>query len=104
MKKIKLMADYECFPLWEILDDGVENINPDSLSIPCSLKKSLREWAKVYDSTLNKIDPVNSGFITKIAEIDFENEGMRLYQELQLHLGKKINVIYFSRMETKLYV
>ncbi|KES16178.1 hypothetical protein GASC598I20_006050, partial [Gilliamella apicola SCGC AB-598-I20] len=33
MKKIKLMADYECYPLWIDSDNEVGNIDPDSLLI-----------------------------------------------------------------------
>ncbi len=33
MKRIKLMADYDCYPLWLDSDDEVGNIDPDVLPI-----------------------------------------------------------------------
>jgi hypothetical protein len=61
-KVIKLMTDYDCFPIWEIFDDSVENISPDSLDISEQLRKDLDIWSNVYDQTINIDDPKHSGF------------------------------------------
>ena len=41
MKKIKLMPDYGCFPIWGMDDDNFGNIDPYSLPISKSLAEEL---------------------------------------------------------------
>ena len=44
-EKIKLMADYQCFPLWDASQEGGgRNIDPDELPISLSLKARLNLW------------------------------------------------------------
>lgn len=101
-KVIKLMADYHCFPLWEVGGE-VRNVNPDDLPLTVELRAELRAWANAYDRTLNQEDPANSGFATPAEEEAFEAEGRRLWRALQDQLGSDYKVIYFSERDGRVY-
>ena len=93
MRTLKLMADYQCYPLWEASPGEVGNINPDSLSISASLRDQLMDWADVYDSTLNMEDPAISGFASVDALEAFEAQGMRLAEQMREELGPEFVVL-----------
>ena len=92
MRTIKLMADYQCFPLWEASPGQVGNIDPKELPISDELKLQLLKWAQVYDGTLNRDDPTCSGFQSHEAEVEFKNLGNELGARLQAELGIDFNV------------
>jgi len=87
MRVIKLMADYQCFPLWKASPGAVGNINPQNLPISSSLKQRLMTWAAKFDATLNMNDPAKSGFESEQASSEFRQEGEILAQCLQEELG-----------------
>jgi len=58
---LRLMADYECYPLWGS-QDGSHNVNPFDLPIPGDLVNALLQWSDEYEATLNRSDPQKSGF------------------------------------------
>ncbi|AUT64907.1 hypothetical protein [Paraburkholderia terrae] len=87
MRKIKLMADYQCFPLWEASPGVVGNINPQDLPISSLLKQKLMTWAATFDATLNMNDPASSGFENEQAANEFRLEGETLARSLQNELG-----------------
>ena len=84
-KKLKLMADYQCFPLW---GDG-DNIDPASLPISDRLCEDLMTWALAFDATLVMDDPLSSAFPTGADELEFKREGQRLRDRLQTELGAR---------------
>lgn len=45
MKIIKLMADYQCHPLWDVSPENYRDISPAELLITSELKDRLRKWA-----------------------------------------------------------
>ena len=92
MRTIKLMADYHCFPLWEVPGDCVGNIDPDSLPLSDSLKTKLLNWADIYDATLNMEDPARSGFLSIGDAEDFEAQGMALVDQIVEELGSDFKV------------
>lgn len=93
MKKIKLMADYECFPLWDASPEGGgRNINPDELPISSSLKDRLNLWALKYDNTLNRDYPPDSGFKSDEEENQFNIEGRSIFEKLKEELGGSYTV------------
>ncbi|WP_049228227.1 MULTISPECIES: hypothetical protein [Neisseriaceae] len=94
MKKIKLMPDYNCFPIWGMDDDNFGNIDPYSLPISKSLAEELLGWANKYDETLNIDEPLNSGFENIEKENIFKDEGEKLFKKLKLELGDQYTVIY----------
>jgi hypothetical protein len=87
MRTIKLMADYQCYPLWEATPGIVGNINPASLPISQNLVNRLNAWAHKYDATLSQDDPASSGFASEQARDDFKKEGGLLALDLQEELG-----------------
>jgi hypothetical protein len=89
MRTIKLMADYQCFPLWEASPGIVGNIDPKDLPISLPLQKRLMAWAEKFDATLNIDDPVNSGFRSEREGVEFRSEGITLAQQLQEELGMR---------------
>lgn len=93
MRKIKLMPDYHCYPLWEESVDEVGNINPSDLPISDDLKMQLIAWAQLYDSTLNMDDPICSGFANGEIEAEFEKTGNSLGERLQCELGPEFYVV-----------
>jgi hypothetical protein len=93
MRKIKVMADYQCFPLWEASAGVAGNIDPDSLPISDLLKHDLLEWADRFDATLDLDDPVNSRFKNEAEERDFRDEGEHLAKRLQDELGDEYEVV-----------
>lgn len=100
---IKIMADYQCFPLWKIYDEGVENINPRDLSVTQKLRDLLIEWQNKYDSTLNSSNPIASGFETEAEEIEFDEAGRSIWKQMLTELGDSYNIKYYSVKENKLY-
>jgi hypothetical protein len=98
--QIKLMADYNCFLLWNM--NEISNIDPNTLPLSIEIKQRLENWAYCYDVTLNLDDPLSSGFPTAEAGITFEEEGKALWKILQETLGSEYIVFYFSQTESKL--
>lgn len=87
MRTIRLMADYQCFPLWEASPGQVGNIDPKSLPISDELRIKLMNWARDYDETLNMDDPVSSGFRSDKEEAEFIEAGLELADRLRSELG-----------------
>ena len=99
VKKIKLMPDYHCWPLW-YTGDEVGNINPKDLLLTTETTERLLRWAKAYDGTLNFDDPLDESYYFSEQELeDFEHEGISLWQKLQKELGPDYEVIYHSQIE-----
>ncbi len=93
MRTLKLMADYQCHPLWEASPGTVDNIDPEKLPISTALKERLNNWAHDFDSTLDLDDPAMSGFKSEEQEAVFKNEGQVLGSQLQHELGNAFTVI-----------
>lgn len=92
MKIIKLMPDYQCFPIWDMTPGEYGDIDPAALPISNLLQRQLMGWAKAYDETLNLDDPANSGFSSVNEKNAFEAEGFRLAAQLSVELGSQFEV------------
>lgn len=101
MNFIKLMPDYQCFPLWDMTPGAYGDLDPKILPISEALQMQLMDWAQVYDTTLNLDDPMNSGFKTVDAKHAFEAEGMRLADRLRKELGAEFEVQIDARAFVK---
>lgn len=95
MKRIKLMADYQCFPVWEAGDGHFGNIDPQDLPISVDLTIDLANWARQYDETLNLDQPSKSGFNDEESELAFRRLGERLQTRLQNELDGEYVVDLF---------
>jgi len=87
MRTLKLMADYDSFPLWDASPGQVGNVDPGSLPISEQLQSELTAWAQSFNQTLNQDDPLNSGFVSTEEEEKFKAEGRALGERLQAELG-----------------
>ncbi len=87
MRAIKLMADYQCYPLLEASPGVVGNIDPEELPISERLRQALTQWAEWYDSTLNLSNPAISGFPSDSDREEFKRKGMELGERLRHELG-----------------
>jgi hypothetical protein len=99
MRNVKLMADYECFAIWD--EDLIDNINPDDLPISDELKSRIHQWEDAFDITLNRQDPANSGFSSIEALQRFDDEGKDIWYRLRNELGDQYVVRYFSPKSRK---
>lgn len=93
MKVIKFMADYQCYPLWDMSSGMYGDIDPESLPISRELKASIAKWANDFDLTLNEDDPMSSGFKTIEEEFEFKKRGRALIDRLREELGSDYEVI-----------
>lgn len=93
MRTIRLMADYQCFPLWACAPDEPDNIDPESLPISPELRAALVAWAETFDSALDWNDPGNSPPMSAEDEAAFEAEKRRLAERLRAELGDGWRVV-----------
>ena len=101
-KQIKLMVDYNCWPLWEYEDkDLVDNLHPSELSLSSEIKERLLNWQNIYDGIMNWDDPASSDFASEAEKMAFEKEGINLWQVLQKELGNEYEVVYFSGIKCR---
>ncbi len=75
--RIKLMADYQCWCLWDMRDP--RNINPDTLPISDALKEQLHAWEAAFDKTLDLDDHTNIGFKSDSEYCSFYELGWQLF-------------------------
>lgn len=101
-KTIKLMADYQCYPLWWDEPELVGNIDPAKLPLSQETLDRLSNWTSAYDATLNQDYPPDSGFGSEEDAQAFEQEGISLWQQLQKELAPDYEVLYFSEQQRQL--
>jgi hypothetical protein len=83
IEKIKLMADYECYPLWWVNSDKAGDIDPETLELSQETITRLEKWADIYDARLNWEDPANSRDLNPEEKAAFQVEGISLWKQLQ---------------------
>ena len=98
-KKIKLMADFDCYPLWDLDDAG--DIDPASLPLISETIARLEKWQKCYDGIMNWDEPASSDFASEEERVAFEREGISLWQQLQKELGYEYEVVYKSELQQR---
>ncbi|WP_141712944.1 hypothetical protein [Streptomyces sparsogenes] len=95
-RTVRLAADYECYPVWVITEQEVDNVAPDSLPLTMQLVEDLDRWGDEYETTYNRDDPVASGFPSEGAEQSFAERGLRLARRLRDELDETWCVSYFD--------
>ncbi|NTY02254.1 hypothetical protein [Deinococcus sp. JMULE3] len=75
-RRLLLMADYGCWPLWEPGADPYQ-LTPHDLPLSGALRRRLTAWAEAFDATLNWEDPARSDFPDETARQAFHAEGLR---------------------------
>lgn len=100
---IKLMADYECWPLWWAGDAEPGNIDPNRLPLSPATIARLEVWADTFDATLNRDDPMASSFPSPEASQAFDDEGLALWRQLRDELAPEYKVSYYSLKQRRLF-
>ena len=93
---IRVLADYNCYPLWLAGQEGYENVSPDKLGLSSKLRQAINDWAEEYDQTYNDADPASSGFRTGDAEKRHSARGEELATRVKEELGEGYSVSYFN--------
>jgi len=95
-RKIRLMADYFCHPLWHNGGVDVGDIDPASLPISEELQSDLNAWARAFDAILDMDDPGNKGgFASQQARDEFVVRGEELAARLREELGAGWEIEYW---------
>ncbi|RYF95399.1 MAG: hypothetical protein EON95_01730 [Caulobacteraceae bacterium] len=92
MRTIRLMADYQCWPLWD--EDG--NVDPADLPLSDALRRRLVAWAQAFEAGFDWDDPAASPPMSPQAEAAFVAERERLGADLQAELGEAWRVTVHS--------
>lgn len=103
---IKLMPEYGCSPIWISEKDGMfgnADIHNNNLSISEELKNEIEKWSKKFEKTYDENYPPDSKFLSEIDAIEFEKDGILIWENLQKQLNYVIKVYYFSILRNKLY-
>jgi hypothetical protein len=87
MRRFRLMADYDCHPLWGTSAAEIGDVDPASLPISAELVGDLARWAADFDATLDRDDPARSGFASAQAKAAFDARGAALAERLRAELG-----------------
>jgi hypothetical protein len=103
MPVLRVMADYESFPLWIRDGSGTANVDPAGLPISPTLAHQLLEWATEYDRTLDRDDPLASGFPDERTEEAFHVRGSELAGLLVAELPANYRVEYFDGRDSRVH-
>ncbi len=76
-KRVKLMADYGCDPLWALDEDLFGSFPPEDLGLSTELTGAISAWAAGYESAISMDDPA-TGPWTEEQRAAHEAEGRRL--------------------------
>lgn len=101
-RKIKLMAEYNSSPLWDM--ETADNLELEELPLSGAIRQRLNDWARVYDRLLNWDDPADSAFPDPAAREAFDREGTLIWQQLQAELSPDYQVFYFSEKHHRLLI
>lgn len=96
MNELRMMLEYQAYPLWVIHDDGLENIEPHSLNISPSLADKIEQWGDRFEETYIPDDPGSSGFKNADEEKKFIAEGINLLAELKSECLGRYTVEYHT--------
>jgi hypothetical protein len=99
VQRIKLMADFDCYPLWDMDDGG--DIDPTDLPLSEATIERLLNWQKIYDGIIDWDDPASAGFASLKEEIAFERKGISLWCQLKRELGDDYQVFYKSQLHQR---
>ncbi len=100
-KKIKVMTEYNYFPLWDM--ETADNLEAEDLPLSLEISEKLADWGDIYDQIINWDDPSLSGFKSEQDKINFEKQGVILAIKIQEELGFDYQVFFFSEIQQKLF-
>ena len=100
MRSLKLMADYQCHPLWrDDWDPSADVSGPmieemAELGLDDGLIERLDAWARRFDSSLNWNDPGGPSLWNNQQWLDFYREGAVLATQTEACLKERFSVRY----------
>ncbi|MGW6918896.1 hypothetical protein ACWGB8_34495 [Kitasatospora sp. NPDC054939] len=97
-RPLRVMADYDCHPLWFTAPDEVGDVAPDDpeLGLSAELAQALDAWAARFDALLDRDDPAASDFESPAAERRFYADGEQLAHRVARELGPAWQVGWFD--------
>lgn len=97
-RRLKLMADYGCHPLWDYDEGGELCGNPAPVALPLSteLVAEINAWADWFNSWVDMRDPHDSRRVLPEEAEAFNRAGRRLWAALRRELGEGWCVVYFE--------
>jgi hypothetical protein len=104
IRQIKLMPDYQCYPLWLSGNEGPANIDPATLPLSSETILRLERWANIFDNWMNLDDPASTPEPPDDEVAAFEDEGKALWKQLQLELGPTYHIFYKNGVHNQLLV
>jgi hypothetical protein len=100
-RTIKLMWNYQCWPLWE---PGSEHyaLDPDGLGLSQETRERLARWATIPDAKHELYGRVPVEEVWTEEKIErLETEGRELWRILRSELGPGFRVLYHSSTENR---
>lgn len=76
-RAIKVMADYDCHPLWALDEDLVGDFPPEDLGVSVELCRDLKDWVQSFNAALDRDNPADS-LITPEEHAAHEQKGRQL--------------------------
>jgi hypothetical protein len=99
-RRLVLMPDYHCNPLWEYEDEDLSsNPAPEELPFSESTILGLRAWAAWFDSFINMADPHDSRDVSHEESAEFHFVGRELWSVIRHELGAAWVVSYCENGE-----
>jgi hypothetical protein len=95
---LRVLPDYDCWALWVFAPSGMENIDPADprLGLSPALVRELNGWSDEYTGTLNRDEPMASGFPSEAAEQEFVAQGRRLAEKVRAEVRPDWRVTYYD--------
>lgn len=87
-RRIKVMADYQCYPLWAMDEGKIGCFSPYHLGVSVELESDLWNWAGEFDASLNLDDPANSKWSKERYEQHIE-QGLALARRIKQELPER---------------
>jgi hypothetical protein len=97
-KTLRVLADYDSWALWVSAPPAIGNVDPADpvLGLSPALVRELNRWADDYTATLNRADPMASGFGSEAAEQAFAARGRHLAEAVRAEVGPAWRVTYYD--------
>jgi hypothetical protein len=92
------MVDYGAYPFWLLDEVPAQNLSARELNASAGLTADLEAWANTYDETLDRDDPMSSGFATEQEHKEWVASGRELASRLQKELGEGFRIIYVDHI------
>lgn len=84
IKRLRLMADYACSPIWGV--DEIDNPDPEELPLSRETIERLAKWQDVFNNMIDFSNPRDAGFPDHESKLEWSREGVSLWHQLQKEL------------------